>query len=201
MKKTKVAWIAALCIALAAGSTGLGTFAYLKRETDPVENTFVAGDILKTGDTFELKEHVATDTDKDGVYTLGSTLVTENKYTVLPGVDIPKDPKVYTGQALELDAYVFVEVVDSTSAALTVTVDSAKWTLMTDVTGKNGGKVYKRAGGIVQAGGSAYSESILLNDKVTVANTTVTDPGEVTFYGYMIQAAGFNSAEAAWAGL
>lgn len=203
MKNMKKALILVLCAVLLVAGTVAGTVAYLTHKTAAVTNTFVVGDILQADDVFELLEHEATDTDKDGVYELGTTETNENEYVVLPGVDLPKDPFVRTGKTLELDAYVFVEVVDGTCSSLTVTVDTNLWTA-TGLTGDHGGAVYvlKANDGIVNAGEKLDSVSILLNNKITVANETIANPGTVVFYGYMIQAAGFDdAADAAATGL
>ena len=197
MKKKKIFIVVAACLLLLTVSAG-GTLAYLTYRTAEVKNTLTVGDILQPDDSFDLIEHEATDSDRDGIYTLTSTETTENTYVVLPGVDLPKDPFVRTGKVLALDAYVFVEVVDETSDALTVIVDDS-WTLV-DVTGSHGGDVYTI--GICQAGTTALSKTILKNNEILVADATIADPGTVSFYGYMIQAAGFaNAKEAAVDGL
>lgn len=206
--RSKKTWLIAACIALVLAVSVVGTIAYLTDTTDAVVNTFTVGKLLDDPLNFVLKEHQATDADKDGVYTLDDTKeVKTNTYTVLPGVDLPKDPFVKTNETLKLDAYVFVEVVDETGTALHFTVDSEKWTKLADVIGPKGGKVYvmKDNGGIAKAGASLGPISILTNNKITVDNAPITDAaaqfgGTVTFYGYMIQAGGFTDYNAAWTG-
>lgn len=201
------------CVALLLAVSVAGTIAYLTDKTDAVTNTFTVGKLLDDPDDFVLLEHEAADDDSDGVYTLDdSSEVTENEYTVLPGVNLPKDPFVRTDEALKLDAYVFVEVVksDDFGTALTCTVDTDNWTLLTGATGPNGGEVYFMAAnnGIAPAGSALAAVSILKDNQIVVANATFTTDaeaeaafgGSVSFYGYMIQAGGFTSASAAWAG-
>ena len=206
--RRKKTWLVAACAALVLVASVVGTIAYLTDTTGPVKNTFTVGKLLDDPLNFVLKEHQATDADNDGVYTLDDTKeVNTNTYTVLPGVDLPKDPFVKTNETLKLDAYVFVEVVDGTGTALHFTVDSEKWTELAGVTGPEGGKVYvmKDNGGIAEAGASLGPITILTENKITVENVEITDAaaqfgGTVTFYGYMIQAGGFADYNAAWAG-
>ena len=217
--KIKKTWIAAVCAVLILAVSVVGTIAYLTASTEAVQNTFVVGALFDPDDDdpedpndpnpddgpFVLYEHEAIDEDDkgvtDGVYELGEDEVTENEYTVLPGVAIPKDPFVRTEDVLELDAYVFVEVVDETSDALTVAVDDATWTQLSGVTGPNGGDVYYLTAndGKIAAGSKLAATYILENNEVTVAgDETITDPGSVDFYGYLIQAAGFTDVSDAW---
>ena len=210
--RSKKAWLIVACTVMVLAVSVVGTIAYLTDTTGPVVNTFTMGNLLDDPLNFVLKEHQATDTDKDGVYTLDDTKeVNTNTYTVLPGVDLPKDPFVKTNETLKLDAYVFVEVVDETGTALHFTVDSDKWTELADVTGPNGGKVYvmKANNGIAEAGEKLGPISILAKNsngkEITVDNEAITNAaaqfgGTVTFYGYMIQAGGFTDYKAAWAG-
>ena len=200
--------IVAVCVALALLVAVFGTIAYLSAVTDPATNTFTVGNLISDPDNFVVKEHLAVDEDGDGVYTLNTgTEVDGNSYTVLPGVALPKDPFIATLEELKMDAYVFVEVKDTTGSSLNVVVDSDKWVLISGVTGPQGGQVYamKANDGIVAAGDKLGPITILKNDTVTVNNDEVSDAGSqfggsVTFYGYMIQKGNFANATAAWMG-
>lgn len=210
--KNKKKWLIAACVTCILAISAAGTIAYLTDTTEEVVNTFTVGKLLDSSDKFVLLEHEATDSDKDGVYTLNNSEVDGNSYTILPGVDLPKDPFVKTSKPLEMDAYVFVEVVDTTGTAISFTVDSSKWTVLTGVTGRHGGEVYalKDDGGIAQAGEALGPVPILAEDtngnEITVSNTSFTDDsdaeakfgGDLKFYGYMIQAGSFTSAADAW---
>ena len=206
--RSKKTWLIVACTVMVLAVSVVGTIAYLTDTTEPVVNTFTMGKLLDDPLNFVLKEHQATDNDKTGVYTLDDTKeVNANEYTVLPGVDLPKDPFVKTNETLKLDAYVFVEVVDEIGTALHFTVDSDKWTELSGKTGPNGGKVYvmKDNGGIAKADQKLGPITILTKNKITVDNAAITDAatqfgGIVTFYGYMIQAGGFTDYNAAWAG-
>lgn len=188
----------ALAIVLVVAMSVTGTLAYLTANTGAVTNTFTVGKVFDKEDSdthknFELLEHGIT--GKPGEYTLTAEEVSENEYTVMPGVKIPKDPFVRVNSPVGVDVYLFVEVVDSTGEQLTVTVDSAKWTKLAGVTGTHGGDVYTLASGRLTAGSTLDATYILANNEIVVANATIVNPGRVTFYGYLIQAAGFTSAE------
>lgn len=188
----------ALAIVLVIAMSVTGTLAYLTADTGAVTNTFTVGNIFDEEDrdthkNFELLEHGIT--GKPGEYTLTAEEVSENEYTVMPGVNIPKDPFIRVNSPVGVDVYLFVEVVDGTGEQLTVTVDSAKWTKLAGVTGTHGGDVYTLASGRLTAGSTLDATHILADDEIVVANATIVAPGQVTFYGYLIQAAGFTSAE------
>lgn len=188
----------ALAIVLVIAMSVTGTLAYLTASTGAVTNTFTVGKVFDEEDSdenknFELLEHGIT--GKPGEYTLTAEEVNGNEYTVMPGVDIPKDPFVRVNKPVGVDVYLFVEVVDGTGEQLTVTVDSAKWTKLAGVTGTHGGDVYTLASGRLTEGNTLDATHILEEDKIVVANATIVAPGQVTFYGYLIQAAGFTSAE------
>ena len=186
-----------------------GTIAYLTDKTDPVVNTFTVGKLLEETDKFELVEHGIQDNDKNGVYEFTSDEETTNYYKVLPGVDLPKDPFVRTTGPLKLDAYVFIEVDDKLGNNLSAEVDTDLWEKLDGVKGPTAnGDVYvlKSAGYIAEAD-TTLNVNILKDKKIKVTSTEVTDTaaadysGSITFYGYMIQAGGFNDYIEAWEGL
>lgn len=214
MAKKKL--ITLVCATLILAGAIAGTIAYFTHTTGPVTNTFIMGKLLDDPDNFILKEHKALDGDgtidasKDGKYTLDLNLeIKGNTYDgVVPGVDLPKDPFVKTNETLKLDAYVFVEVVEKNFGKnLHYTVDSDNWKPLSGVTGPQGGKVYvvKANNGIVKAGSKLESINILNDNKLIVDNAEVTDStaqygGTLAFYGYMIQAGGFDNYSKAWDG-
>lgn len=85
----------ALAIVLVIAMSVTGTLAYLTANTGAVTNTFTVGKVFDEEDSdthknFELLEHGIT--GKPGEYTLTAEEVSGNEYTVMPGVNIPKDP-------------------------------------------------------------------------------------------------------------
>lgn len=186
-----------------------GTLAYLSATTGAVTNTFVIGSLFSEdpnnpGDPDDptddigliLREHKATYAG-NGSYTLSQTEeVTTNTYDkILPGVDVSKDPFVRV-KGLQVDAYLFIEVVDALGDGLTAVVDDENWT-DTGLDGKNGGTVYVYAenGGVLT--GDLDETNILAGDKIIVSSDYNSETAtKIYFYGYMIQAAGIDYEDA-----
>ena len=213
-KKTLTIAIAlVLVVALAVGAT----YAYLKAETGEVKNTFVAGSAVADGD-LELFEHVAN-RNTDGTYTLDTNAKATagengvyNSYTVMPGVNLPKDPTVEV-TAANGPYYLFVEVTKGAKVdgdTLKYTVDSSKWFRLTSIKDR---EVYVYA--------VDGAEATILNDKLNATPVleaiSATDPNTIqvstdnakvaaltkdnsalTFQAYACQAAGFQSATEAF---
>lgn len=209
MNKKKRIMMVVCSLILVASISIVGTMAYLTDETEEVENTFTVGSLFdpdapdpEEDGQFVLYEHEAFDEDEDGVYLLESAgalsdEVTENTYKVLPNVNIPKDPFVRTDVELELDAYVFVEVVDNTT--LTFAVDDGLWTSL-GIKGTKGGDMYvlKANDGIVEAGNKLPATTILKNNTITVGDDGIAENESLSFYGYLIQKGTFANAKAAF---
>lgn len=193
--------LSVLAIALVCAISVCGTLAYLTDTTDEVRNTFTVGDIFNPDDEdsgISLYEHKPIK-GNDGAYTLDpDTTVTSADYdSVLPGDTLPKDPTVEVTE-LYADAYVFVEVVDETQDTLTFTIDSA-WTDL-NVKGAHGGKIYAADKVSGSTEGSTWSSSVLSDDTVSISESAQpgSDLGSLSFYGYICQAQGFDTAAAAW---
>ena len=225
-KKTLTIAIAlVLVVALAVGAT----YAYLTAQTKAVTNTFTAGGAVKQSD-LELFEHVANK-KADGSYTLDTSkkaIAGENgvynSYTVMPGVNLPKDPTVKV-TAANGPYYLFVEVTKGTGFD-EVTVgegDAAKTGKPLDYTIAANwdklsltGKDVTREVYVYYVTGTDSSKTyiqnaatndipVLLNDRVTVnadndiiATLTAESDANLTFQAYACQAAGFNTPAAAF---
>lgn len=170
--------VAMLAVTLLIGCAIGGTVAWLTAKTDPVVNTFTYGDIN---------------------ITLAET--TGNDYKIIPGVDIPKDPKV-TVKANSEDCWLFVKVEEEgTFVANKVTYSVADgWTQGDDT--DIPANVYYREVGAVTADTDFY---VLNGNKVTVSNSltkediaNITQP-KLTFTAYAVQKDGMDTAAAAWA--
>ena len=170
------AFIALLALVLVIGCVAGGTVAWLVAKTDPVVNTFTYGNIDIT-----LTETTGTD------------------YKIIPGKDIPKDPKVTVTAGSEA-CWLFVKVEETgTFVADKVTYAIDKdWTALE---GENG--VYYRQVAAVTAD---TDFSVLEGDKITVKDTltkgnikdiAATKP-TLTFTAYAVQKAGNTTAAAAW---
>ena len=169
-----------------------GTLAYLTATTQSVKNTFVAAELAD----LVLDESKAN--GSNGNYTLDTnTRVQANNYTVVPGVNLPKDPKV-TVKGLEQTAYLYIEVIDALPSTITWEMRDT-WTEVTGKTGKNGGKIYAY-NAIIQPNTADQEFFIIKDDTMVVASNyeKTTAAQELTFYAYLCQSAGFSSAAEAY---
>lgn len=169
MKKNRLVSTAIAGTLAAAILVGGGTFAYLKANTEPVTNTF-------TAQTVEVS--------------LAET--TGNTYTILPGSESAKDPKVTVPSNVNVDSFVFVKVDDTTKGAVTWNIADG-WTPVDGTT-----NVYSRA---VTASNEDQIFDVLKDNKVTYSadlENGVGDKTTLSFTAYLIQQNGFDNATAAW---
>lgn len=171
--------VAMLAVTLLIGCAIGGTVAWLTAKTDPVVNTFTYGDI-----NIKLTENTGKD------------------YKIIPGVDIPKDPKV-TVNANSEACWLFVKVEEEgTFVANKVTYSIADgWTKLTGVTGVD--NVYYRE---VDAVTADTSFDVIKDNKVYVKDTltkedikSITTNPTLTFTAYAVQKDGISTAADAWA--
>lgn len=197
-KKTLTIAIAlVLVVALAVGAT----WAYLTAQTGPVTNTFVAGKLFDQGGGIKLQEKAVTQ-KADGTYVIAADAAWQDtgiEYVVQPGVDLPKQPAVKVTD-LTAKAYLFVGVKGETMDGFTWSVDTDKWSpLMNGETQveKDGYKIW-----VLKTDVANGSYDILTGNKVTVGKdldpATLTDANDITFQAYICQAAGFDTALAAF---
>lgn len=205
-KKTLTIAIAlVLVVALAVGAT----YAYLTAKTGEVKNTFVAGSAVADGD-LELFEHVAK-MNNDGTYTLDSTTTTTgNKYTVMPGVNLPKDPTVTVEKASGA-YYLFVEVTKGAKVdgdTLSCTVDGSKWIKLNvddkevyayTTDGKTPAVLTAEVTNVpVLASIDAKGNTIEVSGDNTKIGALTEANSALTFKAYACQAAGFANATEAF---
>jgi len=194
-----------LAFVLVVGASVAGTLAWLTAQTATVTNTFTSAELFSDNGSFTLWEHKAVDTDGDGVYTLdNSTEVTSNSYSILPGVNIPKDPTVDV-VGLEEHAYLYIKVTSTLPEGLTYSIDSENWTALS---GYDGVYVYSGSNAennIVKATNAelkTFTATILTGNQIVVADnySGTNDDIKLSFDAYMVQATGNgDSAAAAWA--
>lgn len=172
-----------LALVLAIGCAVGGTLAWLISQTNPVVNTFTYGDI-----------------------NIGLTEDTKGPYTITPGKNITKDPKV-TVKANSEACWLFVKVKEDNWPAFTNTDGTKKvsysiadgWSALLGQTG-----VYYRA---VDAPTADTTFGVLKGDKVTVSDTLTKAEVDqlkgktptLTFTAYAVQKDGFDTAADAWA--
>lgn len=197
-KKTLTIAIAlVLVVALAVGAT----WAYLTSTTNTITNTFVAGKLFDQGGGIKLQEKAVTQ-NTDGTYVIAADAAWQDtgiEYVVQPGVDLPKQPAVKVTD-LTAKAYLFVGVKGETMDGFTWSVDTDKWSpLMNGETQveKDGYKIW-----VLKTDVANGSYDILTGNKVTVGKdldpATLTDANDITFQAYICQAAGFDTALAAF---
>lgn len=177
------ALVALLAFVLVIGCSLGGTLAWLTDETDEVTNTFTVGDINITLD----------ETTKD--------------YKILPGVDIPKDPKV-TVEANSEACWLFVQVKEDNWPEFKEndeTTRKVNYSIAEGWKELESGVYYREVNAETAEKGETYG--VLLNNEVTVSDTlTKSEIAEVkkqgqpllTFTAYAVQKEGVNTAAEAW---
>ena len=188
MKKRTKALAVALSLVLAVGCVVGGSLAWLTATSGPVKNTFTYGDVdiaLKESENLDL--------------------------TILPGVDIKKDPKITVSTprgAAPVDSYVFVKVEETNWPAYKDGKDrkvdyemAAGWNKLTGVKGVD--NVWYR---VVTADAEVKSFPVLKDNKVTVSGTLTKAEIEaafakqptLTFTAYAVQQDGMDNVQDAW---
>lgn len=110
--RKKKASLAIVSVALVAVIAIAGTFAYLQSASEDVTNTFKTNKV----------EVTLTETDADG-----NQVTERNDYSIIPGTEQTKDPKVTVNNTV--DAYVYVKVEDTSDGVITWKAAEG-WTLL-----------------------------------------------------------------------
>lgn len=220
MNKKKLL-LTALALVLVCTVVIAGTLAFLKDTSSEARNTFLAAgggklvddptdpdndDPLDPTDDngFSILEH-EVETDEVGNYTTGDGFSDGNVYEVLPGAELPKDPKVYIKGKTAVPSYLYIEVVDGLADSGLVYAIADCW-VDTGLT-VDGNKIYVYSGADgapIVVTEDVLGVSILKDDKVTVpeneADFTLSDEGlSFNFYGFLAQASAGDTAAAAFA--
>ena len=213
-KINKKPLLTVLAMVLVCVISVMGTMAYLAQTTDAVVNTFAAASLIDPNDgQFTLKEHTI-EQKQDGSYVIPENAgeTNQNSYTVYPGVTLPKDPFVRIEKFTGEEAYLFIEVEDTTSSELTFIIDDENWTELesaalptrVDVTEGSTRTIYvykikEETADATKVTADISAINILKDKQVTVdEKATLENLGAVKFYGYLLQATGFTSAAEAW---
>ena len=199
--------MAVVIVAIAAIVAGLVSAMY-KQERQVVSAPTQITVSADLADTLEVWEHQVTRTTL-GDYEIAenAALVHNNNYTLMPGVDIPKDTFVRVTGKTEIDAYLYIEVKSTANdPAITFEVNPANWTVLTDgenaVTGPNGGTVYVyNVGKLNLANFSGTQEiAVLADDEVKVGqaldHSSTAESSVLTVYADMAQALNLNAHDA-----
>lgn len=188
-----------LAIVLVVALSVAGTYAYLTAQTDQVKNTFTAAGLAKA-ENFILDESKASQ-NPDGSYTLDvNNRVKENAYSVVPKVNLAKDPTVHVTLEKNVGAYVFLAVDNNLGNGLTATIDRGNWTALnttyTDAQGVEWTMYYKQLEG--SATPAQVDINVLAGQQIVVGDTVAAECGNIVFNAYLTQSAGFTSALDAW---
>ena len=179
------AFIALLALVLVIGCVAGGTVAWLVAKTEPVVNTFTYGNI-----------------------DIALTETTGKDYKIIPGKDIPKDPKVTVKGGSEA-CWLFVKV-EEVGAISTITTDPVHyaidtgWAQLKDKDGKDVSGVYYR---LVDAVDNDTAFNVLKDNKIIVSgeltketiNGYAVQQPKLTFTAYAVQKENITTAADAWA--
>ena len=171
--------------------------------------TFAAGKYIMTISlqntvtfTAELAENVVLVESKinrksDGTYETTSETIAggTQSYTLIPGLDVPKDPHIIITGKTEIPAYLYIEIVDNTidtyneQPVITYEI-AAGWSQSTQAA-QHGGTVYQYDIKLDEA----FTEKtyyLLKDNKVTVSqhlkHADTDDADLLTFYAYLVEA-------------
>ena len=185
-----------LAIVLVVALSVAGTYAYLTAQTKTVTNTFTAAGLASS---FSLDESQANQ-QPDGSYTLNlNERVQANAYSVVPKVNLAKDPTVHVTLEKNVGAYVFLAVDNNLGNGLTATIDDTQWTALNKTYTANGAEwtiYYKQLAG--SAAPAQVDINVLAGQQIVVGDTVAEDCGNIVFNAYLTQSAGFTSALDAW---
>lgn len=88
------------------------------------------------------------------------TFVHENSYTLIPGLDIPKDPKITILNKTPIKAFLFLEVVETVNEEAIVFQVDDNWWKKTDLKPKHDG-------GVVYYYSTDKTNAVVLDEKIT----------------------------------
>lgn len=212
MKNTKKILLICICVIAVLTVSIIGTLAYLT-DTDSAVNTFTIGQVYISIDESKV--------NADGTPVTGADRVKANEYHILPGMKYTKDPTVTVNGGSE-DAYVrmilTVHNASDVQAILTkynlgdfsVLIggwDKAAWLYegFTEDTEKNTISFEFRFKEIVTKSDTdtklpALFDTLIVPGEITGAETKdLYDGGfKMEVFGHAIQAAGFDTEDAAW---
>lgn len=122
-------------VALICALIGSAVGKYIYTETLSASVTFSA----------EMAKNVVLQESKanrllDGSYELTAPFVKNNIYTLIPGLDVPKNPHIIITEKSPVKAYLFVEVVEALPDTIEYTIADG-WQSLGKI-GKHGGTVY-----------------------------------------------------------
>lgn len=152
--------------------------------------------IMRTGETTWRTQLAAgftlvmndTKMEPDGSYTAGTDFVTEGSNYLIPGAEIPCIPVLHITDKSDIPCYLYVEVLANDEEGKAVYELTDDWTLLSDVTGVDGGEIY-----VYQNGAKLTSEIgsdvriPLLKSGIRADKVPALQGGDISFCGYLLQ--------------
>lgn len=170
--------------------TMLARFSTYSRETDEAR-VAAAGyvSVYEYGAEFVNGEYVINDRTE-------ANYIRKNIYTVVPGMNIEKEPFVRVYSSREVSDNVYIEVVSSDTSGdiLDYYVDNLYWELTTEIPAAHGGKVYKYRN-VIPANTELNISHIIKDNKMRIKDdifdktNTAAVPAAVSLdiYAYLVQ--------------
>lgn len=127
---------------------------------------------------------------EDGSYALDETADAQPtsgfSYKLIPGITIPAAPYVEIKGKTEIPAYLYLEIENTSGAALTF---DDKWSELSGVNGKKGGTVYVYDNGTALTGDDEEAVDVYSTFTVDTLSKYPDDltEGEVKVYAYLLQ--------------
>lgn len=193
MKKNVKILLFSLCAVLLIGATVAGTLAYLMSKAE-VTNTFTVGNVAITMDEAKV--------DAEGQAT-NDPRVTQNVYHLIPGKTYDKDPIVHIEAGSE-EAWLFIKVDNGLAdlegdPAIADQLTANGWTVADQAN-----NVYAYQAKVTAGQDIKTFETFTLSNFADFSNIVVdggNNPTTIAVTAYAIQAEGFDTADAAWAGV
>lgn len=213
MKNAKKIFLICLCVAAVFTTAIVGTLAWLM-DTDSAVNTFTIGQVHITVDEAKV--------NADGTPVVGADRVKTNEYHILPGMTYTKDPTL-TVEADSEDAYARMILTVHNTSAVQAILDKYNLGDFSVLIGGWDKDIWLYEGYTEDTTANTISFEFRYKEIVSKSTTdtklaalfeTLVVPGEITgeemqalydggfkmeVFGHAIQAAGFDTADLAWA--
>lgn len=198
MKKMFKVMLLVLCAALLVAGSVLGTLAYLQMKTETITNVMTVGNVSITLSETKVDNFGKPVANANPIVAT-STGVTggENNYKLIPGLTYTKDPKITVAANSEA-SYLFVKVVNGIADVESGTTIAAQmstngWNLLSGTSDV----YFMKVEATTQAKDYPVFGTFTIADNANTLDAWAS-VSNVTITAYAVQAAGFDTAAAAW---
>ena len=161
-----------------------------------IENNNVVTFTAELADLVELRESQVM-RNEDGTYSKTNVMITnqKQKYVLIPGLDVPKDPHIVIQGKSEIPAYLFIEVIDNTANEALRYQLTSEWIACNLRPVRNKGAalyVYSNNDSTPTEIVNDYEKIGILNNEVFYVNQGLKwgeSSNALTFYAYLEEAA------------